>query len=100
MEQSWLKCSASLGQFPTEMAVAGTQSNGHSFSLFAPKEYVAGVQADETGYLKVDVVDRWGDLALVRLHAQTFETGQYVTVKVTDLHPISGYMLSTGAKVG
>ena len=86
MEQNWLRCSASPGQFPTELAISGVQFNGRGFSLFAPEESVIGPETDGTAYLKVDVVDRRGSLALVRLPAQTFESGQHVTVNTTDIH--------------
>ena len=86
MEQNWLRCSASPGQFPTELAVSGVQFNGHGFSLFAPEESVKGLETDGTAYIKVDVVDRRGSLALVRLPAQTFENGQHIPVNATDLH--------------
>jgi hypothetical protein len=35
----------------------------------------------------VQVVERKGDLALVKLPAQTFENGQYITVNVSELRP-------------
>jgi hypothetical protein len=88
MEQMWLRCSIGPGQFPTEYAVAGVQHNGKSFSLFAPKETVDAPSAGEgAGYVRVDLVEKKGELALVRLPAQTFENGQFVTVKLTELQP-------------
>jgi hypothetical protein len=33
----------------------------------------------------VDILDRKGDLVLVRLPAQTFENGQYITVQAVQL---------------
>jgi hypothetical protein len=81
METQWLPCSVSRGQFPSEYAVAGTQFNGKGFSLFAPREVVQSVTPAGDGWMQVDVVDRKGDLALIRLPAQTFENGQYITVQ-------------------
>ena len=86
METKWLPCSVSYGQFPNEYAVAGTQYNEKGFSLFAPKETVSAPNSGEgEGLIEVEVVDRRGELALVRLPAQTFENGQHVTVNATTL---------------
>ena len=82
--QQWLTCSIGPGQFPTEYAVSGVQQNGKAFSLFAPRDSVSPL-SDEKGLVRVDVVDKRGDLVLVRLPAQTFENGQHVTVKASDL---------------
>jgi hypothetical protein len=88
MEQKWLTCSISPGQFPSEYAVAGVQHNGKPFSLFAPRETVAPTAGGEgPGLIRVEVLDKKGDLVLVRLPAQTFENGQYVTVTTADLRP-------------
>ena len=37
--------------------------------------------------MRVEEVDRRGDLVLVRLPAQTFENGQYITVNAQALQP-------------
>jgi hypothetical protein len=88
METMWLPCLVSPGQFPNEYAVSGTQHNGKGFSLFAPREAVVAPAAGEgEGLLRVEVADRRGDLALVRLPAQTFENGQHVTVDARTLQP-------------
>ena len=39
----------------------------------------------EDGLFQVEVVDRKGDLALVRLPSETFENGYYITVKEMQL---------------
>ncbi len=83
METKWLPCSVSPGQFPSEYAVSGTQYNGKGFSLFAPREMVRSVAPAADGWVQVQVVDRKGDLALVRLPAESFENGQYVTVQTS-----------------
>jgi len=90
METKWLPCSVSPGQFPSEYAVSGVQHNGRPFSLFAPLATVSSVTPGSAeGLLQVEIVDRKGDLVLVRLPAQTFENGQYVTVKAAQLQPLS-----------
>jgi hypothetical protein len=85
--EMWLPCSVSAGQFPTEVAVSGTQHNGKPFSLFAPNEMVSATAEPSKGLLRVELVDRKGGLALVRLPAQTFENGQFVTVNADELQP-------------
>ncbi len=82
----WLVSTVSPGQFPTEYAVGGTQHNGKPFSLFAPAEAVQALSSGEgQGLMRVELIERKGELALIRLPAQTLENGQYVTVKATDL---------------
>jgi hypothetical protein len=87
MNTKWLSCSISPGQFPTEFAIVGTDHDGKGFSLFAPREFtVPSKDSEGIGLVRVDVIDQKGDLILVRLPGQTFENGQYVTVKASDLH--------------
>jgi hypothetical protein len=94
MKTAMLSCSISSGQFPNEYAVAGTQHDGKGFSLFVPKEFVREVKDDShSALLKVERIDQKGDLVLVRLPAQTFENGQYVTVKMSDLQEASAQMV-------
>jgi hypothetical protein len=82
----WLNCSISPGQFPSEYAISGVQHNGKPFSLFAPLDRVFVSEADENdGAIQVELLDRKGDLALVRLPAETFENGQHVTVRWSEL---------------
>ncbi len=47
MSIKWLSCSISPGQFPTEYAVAGTQHDGKSFSLFSPREFAVPFKEPE-----------------------------------------------------
>jgi hypothetical protein len=84
----WLASAVSPGQFPTEFAVGGTQHNGKPFSLFAPAEAVqAPPDGEGRGLVRVELIERKGDLALVRLPAPTLENGQYVTVQASELQP-------------
>jgi hypothetical protein len=87
METKWLPVSVSPGQFPNEYAVSGTQHGGKGFSLFAPNEKVAAPASGEgEGLMQVEVIDRRGDLALVRLPAESFETAsRHVTVDARTL---------------
>ncbi len=86
----WLVSTIGPGQFPTEYAVGGMQYNNKPFSLFAPADAVQAPSGGEgPGLVSVEVIDRKGDLVLVRLPAQTLENGQYVTVKASDLRPAS-----------
>ena len=87
----WLSCSISPGQFPTEFAVAGrhyTDKGGvKGYSLFAPIDSVISLSsaAEGPGLVQVDVIDSKDDLVLVKLPAQTFENGQHITVKQSEL---------------
>src|SRR5437764_12816082 len=81
----WLCCTITPGQFSSEYAVSGQQSNGTGFSLFVPHEYVAcdrvpTTQQPAEGWLRIEVWDRKGDRVIVRLPRPTLENGQFVTV--------------------
>jgi hypothetical protein len=85
-EQAWLEASVSPGQFPGEYAVSGRQHDGRTFSLFAPADKVREARPGEgQSRVLVEIIDRKGDLYLVRLPAQTFENGQHVTVRASQL---------------
>ena len=82
---SYLRCTASPGQFSWECAIRGKAYNGVEFSLFVPKDYVKLGRAGEGGdpnnaLLSVEVVETDDKRALVRLPMQTFENGRTVTV--------------------
>lgn len=89
MEAS-LRCQVSPGMFSGERAVRGSSAHGDEFSLFVPEELVEcrepvveGGVID--GWLQVAVLAREGNLVLVRLPGQTFENGQTVTVRDSQL---------------
>jgi hypothetical protein len=88
--QYWLQCTVAPGQFSGEYAVAGRQTNGSDFSLFAPAEVVAvdaPPREGETtpGWLRVQVYDQSGAHYIVRLPAPPLQGGQYVTVSGSQL---------------
>jgi hypothetical protein len=85
MEATSLRCKVGPGQFTGEYAVSGEQSNGRSFSLFVD-DYLADCD-NGTGYgwLRVEVINRKGDDALIKLPALSLEGGQFVTVKSAQL---------------
>ena len=88
--ESWLRCTVTPGQFTGEYAVRGEQFNGSVFSFFAPEEYVAQAEAVENGrhadaWVRVHVWGQKGNLAVVRLPRESFESGQYVTVPTDQL---------------
>lgn len=87
--QMWLRCTVTPGQFPDEYAVGGHQYNGKPFSLFAPAETVQPPPGGRgEGKLQVTVLERTGQMNLVRLPGQTFESGRYyVTVSDDQLTP-------------
>jgi hypothetical protein len=83
---SWLRCAVGPGQFSSEYAVGGQQFNGTWFSLFVPRECVVAERPPTRpgesveGWLRVEELERKGDLVLLLLPRQTLENGQYITV--------------------
>jgi hypothetical protein len=89
MEQ-WLRCEASPGQFPGELAITGNTSSGAVFSLFMPESRVKCSKPPVEGqsveaWLRVDVLDKREGFFVVQLPRQTMENGQFVTVKEDQL---------------
>ena len=86
-----LICKISSGQFSGEFAVRGVMSNAKGFSLFAPKEYLdfdeGPVKKGKTvqGSIKVTKLQEKDDLVLVALPQPTFENGQTITVKASQV---------------
>ena len=80
-----LKCQISSGLFSGEVAVRGTDANNNEFSLFVSDDFVEySLPIGENsvdGWICIDVLAREGALLLVRLPAQTFENGQTITVR-------------------
>ncbi len=87
--ESGLRCDVAPGQFTGEYAVSATQSNGEGFSLFVDEELVdrdqPGSDGRSEGRLRVEVIDRRGDQALIKLPAPSLEGGQFVTVRSDQL---------------
>jgi hypothetical protein len=76
--------------FSGEVAVRGVAADGTEFSLFVTDDFVefdapAIHNGPVDGWLRVEVLAREDNLALVRLPGQTFENGQTVTVLETQL---------------
>ncbi len=85
-----LRCQVSPGMFSGEVAVRGRAADGTEFSLFVSDDCVEHDQAipadgSVEGWLCVDMLAREGPLLLVRLPGQTFENGQTVTVRDTEV---------------
>ncbi len=87
--EAWLGCKVSPGMFDHEMGVDGRQFDGSVFSLFAPKEAVdhgdQPLHGATQGWVRVQVLQRQGDLVLVELPGQTFQNGAFITVKADHL---------------
>jgi hypothetical protein len=82
----WLRCEASPGQFPKELAITGKMASGRVFSLFAHETYVfCDSQPSEgrsvSAWLRVDIICEQDGNAVIRLPRQTLENGQFVVVK-------------------
>ncbi len=79
-----------VSMFSGEVAVRGRSADGTEFSLFVSDYFVEFDQAIPTdssvdGWLCVEVLAYEGPLLLVRLPGQTFENGQTVTVRDTEV---------------
>ena len=88
--EALLRCQVSRGMFSREVAVRGKTAYGTEFSLFVSEDFVEAdlsAAADEAvgGWLRVEVLAREGALTLVRLPGQTFENGQTVTVRDSEV---------------
>jgi hypothetical protein len=83
-----IRCKVFPGQFSNEFAVKAQQADGETFSLFAPFNTV---EFDESptrdraidGWLKVAIWEQKGDKVIVKLPRESFESGRFVTVNVT-----------------
>src|SRR5262249_593403 len=94
--ESQIRCKVFPGQFSSEYAVKAQQTNGEWFSLFVP---IVTVEVDEAvnrerafdGWLKVEVWEVKDDKAIVKLPRESFESGRFVTVSVSQFksHPES-----------
>jgi translation initiation factor IF-1 len=90
--EAWLLCTVTPGQFSSEYAISSVQSNNKEFSLFANRgdvqcESDPTLQEPVEGLLRVQVWEQRGDAVLVRLPQPSFESGQVVTVKASQLKP-------------
>jgi hypothetical protein len=85
-----IRCKVFPRQFSSEFAVKGVQANGTGFSLFAP---ATTVETDEPptrdravdGWLEVQLWEQAGDQAVVRLPRESFESGRFVTMTMSQL---------------
>jgi hypothetical protein len=83
-----IRCKIFPGQFSGEFAVEGAQWNGENFSLFAPAKSVVADEAPTRdravdGWLKVGLWEIAGDRAVVQLPRESFESGRFVTVALS-----------------
>jgi hypothetical protein len=88
--ENWLSCNLSLGQFEGEFGVDGEQYDKTPFSLFVPAsaaKYDKPPRGNNKapGWVKVEVLERKGDLILVRLPRQTFQGPPFITVREDQL---------------
>ena len=82
MEKAKIRCEVSPGQFSSEYAVAGRDSGGEMFSLFAPAGMVEKID-DRVGWLDVKVYEVNCTKAVVQLPRESFEQGRFVTVPLS-----------------
>lgn len=89
MEQ-WLECEIFPGQFSNEFSVEGFLSDGSGFSLFAEKRDLKMPREPKSGqpvkgWIRVRPGPIKDDLVLVTLPKPTFENGQTITVKTSQI---------------
>lgn len=87
-EETQIRCKIFPGQFSAEYAVEGVQVNGEKFSLFAPTRVVEPLETPTRehavdGWLTVVVWEQVGDRVIVKLPRESFESGRFVTMSVT-----------------
>jgi hypothetical protein len=90
MKEKWLTCSIYPGQFSGEFAVCGRLFDDTAFSMFAEEENLRfdkrpGPDERVGGWIRVLPLGKKGDSLLVFLPQPTFENGQTITVKATDV---------------
>jgi len=86
----WLECLVSPEQFTGEYSVCGKLFNGSEFSLFAPERDVRPLEDVTTekpvkGWIHVLPGNVKDDLILVTLPQATFENGQTISVRTSQL---------------
>lgn len=86
---AWLNCEIGPGQFPGEVSARGVSSDGNRFSLFVDEERVRVPSPVKNtsmpGRIRVRVVASDASQRLVRLPAESFEMGLFVTVQAAQL---------------
>jgi|HubBroStandDraft_2_1064218.scaffolds.fasta_scaffold856923_2 hypothetical protein len=75
-----LKATVVQGMFANENAVTLKTANGADVSLFVDADMVWAL-----GGIRVELIDTRGDRCLVRLPAESFEAGWWVTVMADQL---------------
>jgi hypothetical protein len=88
--KNFVRCKIYPGQFSDEFAVSGEQVNGERFSLFVPTSYVNPDQpptreSSVEGWLQISIWQQSGDMAVVKLPRESFESGRFVTVRLDQL---------------
>lgn len=91
----FLRCRVGPGLFSGEFAVRGAAADGAEFSLFVADDFVecdspVTGSGPVDGWLRVEVLAREAGLMLVRLPGQTFENGQTVTVRESEIEHRAG----------
>ena len=86
----WLRCHVYPGQFSVEYAVSVRQADGSDVSLFVPQDFIDsdGVPAADRpspGWIRVSLIQKQGELALICLPRQTLENGSYITIPADQL---------------
>ncbi len=95
IKEGKLNCRVFPGQFSDEYGVQGVLHDNRNFDLFAPRKYVKPNKGQGEpkhgepvkGIIQVILGPEKNDLILVTLPRPTFENGQTITVKKSQLTP-------------
>jgi len=91
--EKWLDCTISPGQFTGEYAVRGNLFDGTEFSMFAEEEDLSFEERPSednpvVGRIRVVPGPNKGDILLVTLPQPTFENGQTISVKASQIRDL------------
>lgn len=91
--EKWLECRISPGQFTGEYAIQGWLFDGTEFSMFAEEEHLRFEEKPSednpvVGCIRVVPGPKKGDILLVTLPQPTFENGQTISVKASQIRDL------------
>jgi hypothetical protein len=84
--EAYLICDIAEGMFSDECSVSGEDAFGEGFSLFSSHDFVFLQDTSHSRVLLVEVLQKEGDLVLIRLPSGTFENGSTITVRQDQLY--------------
>ena len=92
MDKFLLKGKLTSGMFPNERCAVVKDHMGRGWALIVPDSVVHNL--GEEGFIEVQVVERGGKVALVRLPGEVFGSARTVTVDESELKPIQPILVN------